>query len=812
MAGLGDPTLVHHDTLPGGDPIGEGTRRAFDGFRLESRLGQGGMGEVWLAEQLSPVRRQVALKVIKAGMDSKEVVARFESERQALALMDHPAIARIFHGGATPEGRPYVVMEYVPGLPITEHCDTHHLSTAERIELLAEVCEGVQHAHQKAVIHRDLKPSNILISMVGGKAQPKIIDFGIAKATGLRLTDRTLLTAVGSVIGTPEYMSPEQADATGEDVDTRTDVYALGVVLYQLLTGTLPFPSEELRGSSLEELRRKLREDEPPRPSARLATLGDAAVEAALNRGTDPETWRRQLDSDLDAITLKALEKERSRRYGTPSELAADLRRYLRREPVLARPPSRAYRVKRYMQRHRLGVALASGLAVILVAFAVTMGIQARRTALERDRANREAAAARHVSEFLTRMFRVADPSEARGNTITAREILDRASKDVESGLATDPELQVRMMTTIGDVYTNLGLLGRARAIQERSLEVARTALGPDHPEALGAADELLIVYEQLGLYPQAESLARDTLERKRRVLGPTDERTLSVMNNLGLLLFFEGKLEGAERILGQVLETRRRQSGEDARFTLMSDNNLAQVYLRANRLDEAEALLERALEGKRRVFGPDHPSTLNTLTNIGILRGQQRRLADSEQTFREVLVDQRRVLGPEHPDTLGNGANLGWVLTREGLVQEGEELLRQTLETERRALGAEHPFTLDTMVKLAGFCIRHGRLDEGERLLQDALATQKRTIASDNPDRAWILSELGLVALERGQREAALAQLQESSSHGLTPDSVSAIRTEPAWRPLLGDARFAGWLAGASSSEVTPATQRPPD
>ena len=812
MAGLGDPTLVHHDTLPGGDPIGEGTRRAFDGFRLESRLGHGGMGEVWLAEQLSPVRRQVALKVIKAGMDSKEVVARFESERQALALMDHPAIARIFHGGATPEGRPYVVMEYVPGLPITEHCDTHHLSTAERIELLAEVCEGVQHAHQKAVIHRDLKPSNILISTVDGKAQPKIIDFGIAKATGLRLTERTLLTAVGSVIGTPEYMSPEQADATGEDVDTRTDVYALGVVLYQLLTGTLPFPSEELRGSSLEELRRKLREDEPPRPSARLATLGDAAVEAALNRGTDPETWRRQLDSDLDAITLKALEKERSRRYGTPSELAADLRRYLRREPVLARPPSRAYRVKRYVQRHRLGVGLASGLVLLLVAFAVTMGLQARRTAMERDRANREAAAARHVSEFLTRMFRVADPSEARGNNITAREILDRASKDVESGLAKDPELQVRMMTTIGAVYTNLGLQTRARTLQERAVEVGRTALGPDHPETLLAGDQLAIIYEQTGRYAEAESLALDTLERKRRVFGREDDRALSVANNLGLLYFFEGKLGDAERLLGEVLEVRRRRFGVEAPVTLQSANNLAQVYLRADRLERAEELLGTTLEGKRRVFGPDHPSTLNSMTNLGILRAQQHRLADSEQLFRETLEGQRRVLGSEHPDTLGNDANLGWVLTQEGLVMEGEQLLRETLETDRRALGTEHPFTVDAMVKLAGSCIRHGQVAAGERLLGEALEVQKRLVTSDNPDGAWILAEQGLVALERGQPEAALALLQDAFVHGLTPDSVSAIRSDPAWRPLGGDARFVGWLARASSSEVSRADLRPPN
>src|SRR5262249_29282466 len=308
-------------------------------YRLLHALGEGGMGVVWIAEQLEPVRRKVALKVIKAGMDTKEVIARFEAERQALALMDHPAIAKVLDGGATPAGRPYFVMDYVPGLSITEHCDRHQLSTEDRLRLFIQVCEGIQHAHQKAIIHRDIKPSNVLVSVVDERAQPKIIDFGIAKATGQRLTERTLITQIGIVIGTPEYMSPEQAHLTAEDVDTRSDMYSRGVNLYELLTGQLPFDSATLRSATYEELRRILREVDPPSPSMRLAAASDAGAEAAKRRSTDERSLRRRLEGDLDAITMRALEKERSRRYGTAAELAADVDRYLQNEPGPAPRP-----------------------------------------------------------------------------------------------------------------------------------------------------------------------------------------------------------------------------------------------------------------------------------------------------------------------------------------------------------------------------------------------------------------------------------------------------------------------------------------
>jgi non-specific serine/threonine protein kinase/serine/threonine-protein kinase len=347
------------------------------------------MSEVYKAEQTHPVRRLVALKVIKAGMDTKQVVARFEAERQALAMMDHSAVARVFDAGATPRGRPYFAMEYVKGVPITEHCDRHK-----------------EHAHQKAIIHRDLKPSNVLVALREGEPEPKIIDFGVAKAIAQRLTEKTMFTELGVLIGTPEYMSPEQAEMTGQEVDTRTDVYSLGGILYELLSGALPFESKELRSAGLDGIRRRIREEEPPKPSTRLSSLGDKrSIASAHQRRVDLPTLRRQLSGDLDWITMKALEKDLGRRYGSPQELATDIRRYMADEPVLATPPRAAYRARKFVRRHRIGVAATATAMLVLPAFAVTMTIQTGRIAAERDRANREAGKSDQVATFMTELW-----------------------------------------------------------------------------------------------------------------------------------------------------------------------------------------------------------------------------------------------------------------------------------------------------------------------------------------------------------------------------------------------------------------------
>jgi serine/threonine protein kinase len=412
--GAGSLSAGGETTVDGGERGAAATRTedriCIGPYVLIKKLGEGGMGQVWLAEQTAPVKRQVGLKLIKGGLYDSAVIQRFESERQSLAVMNHPAIAKVFDAGSTKDGQPYFVMEYVEGSPITRYCDNKKLKIRERLELFIKVCEGVQHAHQKAIIHRDLKPSNVLVAEVDGKPVPRIIDFGIAKAISLQPSaDQTMFTQVGAMIGTPGFISPEQADPSVQDVDTRTDVYSLGVILYALLTGMLPFDTDQWTKRPVDEVLRQLREDDPPSPSTKLDDVDkQTATAVAERRGTIPKQLAGLLHGDLDAITLKAVEKDRVRRYGTPSELAADVRRYLNNEPVLAQPARATYRLQKYVRRHRVGVSVAAGLALLLAGFVIVQAVQLRRITRERDRANR-------ITDFMTNMFKVSDPGQARG-------------------------------------------------------------------------------------------------------------------------------------------------------------------------------------------------------------------------------------------------------------------------------------------------------------------------------------------------------------------------------------------------------------
>jgi tetratricopeptide (TPR) repeat protein len=794
---------------------------------LLQKIGEGGMGEVWLAEQKEPVRRRVALKLVKAGMNSREVIARFESERQALALMDHPAIAKVFDAGSTPEGAPYFVMEYVAGVPITNYCDNHRLSTRERLDLFVRVCEGVQHAHQKAIIHRDLKPSNILVINVDGRAAPKIIDFGVAKALTQKLTADTMFTRVGMLLGTPQYMSPEQADSSGEDIDTRTDVYSLGIILYELLAGAPPL---DMRRIAFDEFLRKLREEEPPKPSTKIRTQ-DAATSTALanKRQTEPLALAREIRGDLDSITLKALEKDRSRRYGSPSDLAADIGRYLNNEAVLAVPPSAAYRARKFARRYRVALATAGAFVLVLLLAAGISIWQSIRATKQRDRADAAAAAAQAVNDFLQNdLLAQASANNQSGPRakpdpdLKVRTALDRAAANIGGKFDRQPEVEAAIRATIGQTYTDLGLyahagaqleraldldrrvvgaenqktlqtidqLGRlayyqgkypeAEALFSQALETQRRVLGSEHPDTLASTNGLASVYREQGKYAQAEGLQIQTLEIRRRVLGPEHPSTLSSMNGLAATYDEEGKYAQAEPLYNQTLEIERRVLGPEHPDTLQSMNNLAALYGQGGKYAEAEALLDQALQIQRRVLGPEHQATLRSMGNLANAYYFQGKYAQAEALFSQTMEIQRRVLGPEHIGTLGSMHNLANAYDKEGKHAEADALYTKTLEIQRRVLGSEHRVTLDTLSDAALMYQRQGKYALAEAYAAQSLAGRRHNLP-ESPDTMAAASDLALVYISEGKfnKSEPLAREVVETDRKKRPDDWQRFRAE---------------------------------
>jgi eukaryotic-like serine/threonine-protein kinase len=808
-----------HDERTLDEPIWEGrsiesAATVIDHYHLLQKIGEGGMGEVWLAEQKEPVRRRVALKLVKAGMNTREVIGRFESERQALALMEHPAIAKVFDAGSTPNGAPYFAMEYVAGVPITEYCDNHRLSIKERLELFMQVCEGVRHAHQKAVIHRDLKPSNILVTEVDGRAAPKIIDFGVAKALSQKLTAHTMFTRVGTLIGTPEYMSPEQALSSGEDVDTRTDVYSLGIIFYELLAGAPPI---ELRKIAFDEFLRRLREEDPPKPSTKIRT-GDAATttELARKRQTEPVALMKQIGGDLDSIALKALEKDRGRRYGSVSDFAGDIGRYLRNEAVHAVPPSAVYRARKFASRHRWGLAMACAFVVVLAAAAA---ISIRQSI----RANREAAVAEAVSNFLQNDLLAqasartqATPSTKPDPDLKVRTALDRAAGRIEGKFAGQPEVEASIRDTMGQTYMALGLYPEARKQLEQALElheraggakspkalktmsnlgaitvlegkfpeaeallsqvygIQRSVLGAEHPDTLVSAHRLGTVYSEGGKYAPAEALERQTLDIQRRVLGPEDPDTLRSMCSLALVYDEEGNYAQAEALASQTLEIQRRKLGPEHPDTLMTAGNLAMVYDEEGKYAQAEALDRETLEIRRRVEGPEHYDTLITAGNLAIVYFEDGKYAQAEALDSETLEIRRRVEGPEHPDTLMTACNLGMVYTEEGKYAKAEAVESKTLEIQRRMIGSEHRDTLATAANLAAAYNEEGKYAQADALQSQFLEISRRALGPEHPVTLSYISYFAFFYQKRGNfplAETYAAQALEGRRHALGAD-----------------------------------------
>ncbi len=732
-------------------------------YKLLERIGEGGMGEVWLADQTEPIRRRVAVKVVKRGMDTERVIARFEAERQALALMDHRAVAKVFDAGSTAEGRPYFVMEYVQGEPITAYCDRHRLSVQERIRLFQEVCNGVQHAHQKGIIHRDLKPSNVLVTLTGNAPQPKVIDFGVAKAVQQRLTEKTLFTELGVMIGTPEYMSPEQAEASALDVDTRTDVYALGVMLYELLVGALPLDPRGLRQAGLDAIRKRIREEEPSRPSERMSTLGDQSVEIAQCRRTDPIRLAQALKGDLDWITMKAMEKDRTRRYGSPSELAADIGRYLTDEPVLARPPSVGYKARKFIRRHKVPVAAAAVALLALIGFAGAMSWQARRIALERNRAE-------WVSDFLVRLFLAPDPSEARGRVVSARELLDRGAAQLEAETSGDPMLRARMMTMLGRTYEGLGLYETAAQVLERALAIQQEQAGTNHQGTIATMHDLALVYWDLGRYADAETLYRKAIAAGRVGLGEKNPLTLTSMANLGTTLSTLGRYAEAESLQSRVLELRRQVRGPIHLETLSSAADLALVWQQQGRYAEAERLVRRTVEDMSRVLGVDAPETLKARHNHALLLNLLQRYAEADTLYRSVLQGMRRVLGESHPNTLSCMLATAMNCANQKRFEEADSLLQETLDGQRRVLGDKHPTTLSSIYNLG--CISALKGDRA-----GALTWLRQAVDAGYFEADWMARDQDLASLRGDPEFEALIARARANAGGLRGALSTASR-----------------------------------
>jgi serine/threonine protein kinase len=727
-------------------------------YKILQVLGEGGMGVVYMAEQREPFERRVALKVIKLGMDTKEIIARFEVERQALAVMDHPSIARVFDAGATDSGRPYFAMELVHGVPITAYCDRERLRTRERVELFIEVCQAVQHAHQKGVIHRDLKPSNVLVSLQDGKPVPKIIDFGVAKAMDRRLTDLTLVTVLGQPVGTPSYMSPEQFESSGLDVDTRTDVYSLGVLLYQLLVGKLPFEPVDIEKRS-----RTGHRTDAQRPSTRLSRLGSETTEVAAQRRTDVRSLARQLRGDLDWITLKAMAVDRGRRYPTANGLASDLERYLKREPVVARPPSALYRMDRFARRHKAGVAFGAALVSLVIGFSVVTALQAGRIARERDRAELEAAKATSINTFLQDVLGSADPWERGDREMTVIQALDQSVKRIDESFREQPLVGAAVRRTIGLTYVSLARYGEADPLLESALSTRRSLLGESHDDTVESLLDMGALRRRQGRYPEAGTIAREVVAFRRRTLGEDRPELALALSELATILSLEGKFDEAEKAEEEALAIRRRVYGNRHVDVAESLYNLATI---ANDwkgdYKKSEALHRESLSIRRDVLGPEHADVGLSLNALAVVSLDQGDFAAAEALYKESLEIQRKVFGEEHPEVAIVMENLGGVYYRQGQYDRSIELLRQVLVLRRKMLGENHTAVARTLHNIGAVYAGAKDYANAETAYDESILRLRTSLGADHPDVATALYNVGQFLKAKGDLVGAEKTLRE--------------------------------------------------
>jgi tetratricopeptide (TPR) repeat protein len=791
-------------------------------YTLVEKIGEGGMGEVWVAKQTEPVKRKVALKLVKAGRDTKAVLQRFEAERQALALMDHPNIARVLDGGMTAERRPFFVMELVNGLPLVKFCDDARLGICQRLELFVAVCQAVQHAHQKGIIHRDLKPSNILVTLIDGRPLPKVIDFGLAKAIGGKLLDESLSTQFGAVIGTLEYVAPEQAGYSGTDIDTRADIYSLGVILYELLTGLRPIDGKRLRKAALAEMIRIIQEEEPSKPSTRLST-DEALPSLAALRQTDPKKLMALLRGELDWVVMKCLEKERDRRYETANGLARDVQRYLADEVVEARPPSAGYRLKKFVKRNKGQV-----IAAALVLFALLAGLagtvwqalqaeQARadeasqRAAAEENERKAVAAAdgerlakldaqakerlanaaakkerearleeerqrkfAQAITRFVTDDFlaltsvegqdRFAGKGrEALSKDTTLLDLLDRAAEKLRARKDLEPRIEAELCWIIGVNYRAAGEAKKGIEFLERAVQLRSKLFGRDHADTLNAMNSLGVAYLAAGQYASSLALLEEALKLKQARCGPGHRSTLGFMSNLAEGYQETGKLDLALPLFEEVLEFSKTKLGPDHPDTLRCMANLAGAYQVVRKYDKALSLSLETFERMKAKLGPNHPDTLNYMCQLA---GPYRYTGNLDKALAlslKALELTRARLGPEHPYTLTGMDNLARAYLANGNLGKARTLAEETLRLRKAKLGADHPQTLSSMANLAAAYWAEGKLDKALPLLAQAHELMKAKLGPDHPDTLTCMSNLGQAYQAAGKLDLALPLFEEA-------------------------------------------------
>lgn len=807
-------------------------------YKLIEQIGEGGFGVVWLAEQDRPVKRQVALKIIRLGMDTEDVIARFGQERQALAVMDHPNIAKVFDAGATPTGRPFFVMELVRGVKITEFCDENGLSTEQRLELFVQVCHAVQHAHQKGIIHRDLKPTNILVATHDGRPVPKVIDFGVAKATGAeRLAEVTLRTRMEQMVGTPLYMSPEQAALGGGDIDTRSDIYSLGVLLYEMLTGKPPFDAKTLMAAGFDEMRRIIREVEPPCPSTRLVALKEEELRSTARlHASEPRKLTSVLRGDLDWIVMKAIEKDRTRRYESANGLAMDIQRHLRSEPVLARPPSTGYRVRRWAKRNKLAFAAGSSIvAALLSGIALTTWQAVRATQAEHEQAHlrksaeTEVARSKQVSQFLQTTLAAVDPNIAAGrDTTLLRLILDSAGKRVGAELRGQPDVEADLRTTIGDAYISIGEPEKGEQMHREALRLRRTLYGPKHLDVSWSLHRLGFALANRGMHAEAEAAMREALAIRRKLLPIADEATARILAEMVWSLQNNGHGAEAVKMAREALEIRTHLLGEKEYRVAISLGSLGLALRSAGDLPGAEAETSKSLNLFREIGKGDSVNMAQNLALLGKIQLERGQAPAAETSFREAVAIMTTLAGRKSVRVADILSPLSQSLTAQGKLEEAELLARETVairqakqepahnnqygalreldqilqrradyagaepvarnmvEWLRQQYGQDHVKVADAIMNLAGVLRSVGKTTEADQEIAKAEAIRK-SHAYETPPRG---SPKALELWNAGERAGRKGDWVEAAK-GLTQAVASDVK-------VLGDHNNTLKVAGA--------------